>query len=423
MKLFNELGEKVEKLWVDKNYDEEKFPEVAAKALEEARLPEKVNAWEVMEWTLDQTHLPEQKDLPGRFGDPPITLYNSPRFHIDTYFWLEGTTSIHQHAFCGAFQVLHGSSIHSSYGFDLQEKINSLTEIGEIDLKLCELLNVGDIQQILPGRQYIHSLFHLDQPSVTIVIRTHKSPLFLPQFDYKKPYLAMDPFWEEANTVKKMQCISALIRSKHPDADKHVEELLKKSDFQSTFGIVSTIKGFIQHNPMDKMFNPDAPQTRFEELMKIVKDRHGERADVFPKVFEHIEKQNEILNRRHYITDPEHRFFLALLLNVEGRKNILSLIKQRYPEDDPMDRALDWIFDLSQTRVMGLNIPNALGIEDFNDFDLFILENMLKDKSSDQISAALKKDYPSENADDLQKDLPKRKEKLESSVLLQPMLN
>ena len=423
MKLITELGKEIEKLWVEKNYDEEVFPAIAAKALKEANIPEKVTAWEVLDWTLGQTHLPDQKDLPGRFGDPPITLYNSPRFHIDTYFWLEGTTSIHQHAFCGAFQVLHGSSIHSWYDFDRKEKVNSVTEVGDIDLKTCQLLEVGDVHEIQPGRQFIHSLFHLDQPSVTLIARTHKSPLFLPQFDYRKPFLAIDPFFEESNQVKKMQCITALIRSKRDDVDGHIEDMLKKADFQTTFGILSTIRGYLQQNQIDQMFDLDAPKDRFEGFMDIVKKRHGELGDVFPKVFAHQDKLNEIINRRHYITDIEHRFFLALLLNLEGKENIFSLIKKRFTDADPMDKALDWIFDLSQTRVLGLKIPNALGIEDFDDFDLFVLENMLKDKSNEEIGASLKKDYPSNNADELEKSLPSRVEKLEQSAMLQPLLS
>ncbi len=423
MKLFAELGEKVEKLWVDQNYDEEKFPEIASQALKEANLPEKVTAWEVMDWTLSQTHLPEQKDLPGRFGDPPITLYNSPRFHVDTYFWLEGTTSIHQHAFCGAFQVLQGSSIHSWYEFDRKERVNSFTQIGDINLKLCEILKVGDVQEIWPGNQYIHSLFHLDQPSVTIVVRTHRSPLFLPQFDYRKPYLAMDPFFEDPDMVKKMQCITALIRSKHPDVDKHIAGMLKKADFQMTYSILQSVRGYLQGNHLDKMFNVDGSKDRLSKFMAIVKNRHGEVGDVFEKVFAHQEKLNEIINRRHYITDAEQRFFLALLLNVAGRENIFALIKQKFADADPMDKTLDWIFDLSQTKVVGSNVPNALGIEGFDDFDLFILENMLKDKTDKELKADLQKVYPSANVDELQKSLPERTEKLKKSVLLQPLLS
>jgi hypothetical protein len=34
---------------------------------------------------------------------------------IEALFWVDGTTSIHQHSFSGAFQVLAGKSIHSRY--------------------------------------------------------------------------------------------------------------------------------------------------------------------------------------------------------------------------------------------------------------------------------------------------------------------
>src|ERR1044072_3448062 len=123
MELFKTLGAEIEKLWREENYDETRFPEIAAEALRQARLPEKVSAWEVVDWTLNETNLPAQQDVYAKFGDPPITLYNSPRFHIDVYFWLEGTTAIHQHGFCGALQVLHGSSLHSWYDFERSESI------------------------------------------------------------------------------------------------------------------------------------------------------------------------------------------------------------------------------------------------------------------------------------------------------------
>ncbi|MGI8669038.1 MAG: hypothetical protein ACR2J3_04220 [Aridibacter sp.] len=423
MQQFNQLGEKIEEIWRDKNYDEEIFPSIAKKGLAEAELPEKVTAWEVMDWTLSQTNLPEQKDLPGRFGDPPITIYNSPRFHIDVYFWLEGTTSIHQHAFCGAFQVLHGSSIHSWYDFETSNKINTFTKVGEMKLKVCQILEVGDIQEIWAGTAYIHGLFHLEQPSATIVVRTHKSPLHLPQYNYHKPNFAIDPFFDEANTIKKLQCITALIRSKHPDTDKYIKDLLSKSDAQTTFQIISTVRGYLQHNQIDKMFNLDTPKNRLEEFFGVIRKRHGDFADVLIKTFQYQERIGEIINRRNYITEPEHRFFLALLMNVEGKELIFSLVKEKFPEADPLDKILDWVYDLSQTRVLGLNVPNALGIENFDDFDLFILECFLKDMSDNELEEALRAEYPSENAEELLKNIEARKEKIRNALIFYPLLH
>ena len=139
MEIFQKLGATVEKIWREKNYSEDLFPGIAEQALREIDLPNKVSAWDIVNWVFREDYLPEQRDLSGRFGDPPITLYNSPRFHIDIYFWLDGTTSIHQHSFCGAFQVILGSSLHSHYNFQLQESVNQFTEIGALNLEDCEL--------------------------------------------------------------------------------------------------------------------------------------------------------------------------------------------------------------------------------------------------------------------------------------------
>lgn len=423
MQVFQELGKLIEQNWRDKNYSEQQFPSVAAQALRDFGLPEKVTAWDTITWALGETTLPEQRDLPGRFGDPPITLYNSPRFHIDIYFWLDGTTSIHQHAFCGAFQVIHGSSIHSSYEFETKEAINTFTELGDIELDHCELLSVGDVRKILPGREFIHALFHLDQPSATIVVRTHRSPLHLPQFDYRKPFLAVDPFFDEPNLSKKLQSLSMLYRAKRPDADQMLAEMLEKADFQSTFTILGNTRGFLRSNHLEQFFNVEQAENRFDKMFEIVKKRHGSLAEMILPIFAHQDKQQEFVSRRSYVTNPEHRFFFALLLNVDGKERILSLIKTRFPEAEPFEKILDWTTELAQTKVMGLNVPNALGIPNFDDFDSFILEDMLKGVSDEDIEKNLIEEMSNQNPEEAAKDISARIEKIRNSAVLKPILD
>ena len=422
MEVFKQLGKIIEQNWRDKNYSEDHFPTVAGHALRDFGLPQKVSAWDTISWALGETTLPEQRDLPGRFGDPPITLYNSPRFHIDIYFWMEGTTSIHQHAFCGAFQVIHGSSIHSSYEFEKKEAINAFTELGEINLDHCELLNIGDVRKILPGRDFIHSLFHLDQPSATIVVRTHLSPLQLPQFDYRKPHLAVDPFFSEPNLTKKLQTISMVLRAKHPDADKMLHEMLENADFQTTFSLLGNTRGLLRSNTIQHYFNVEKPEDRFEKAVEIARKRHGALTDTILSVFEKQDKQMEIMTRRNYITQPEHRFFLALLMNIDDKNRIFSLIKDRFPDTEPIEKILDWITELAQTKVMGLHVPNALGIPDFNDFDSFILEDMLKGVSDEDIKKGLTEEMSDRPADEVEKDISDRIEKIRASTILKPLL-
>ncbi len=421
MELFQQLGAEIEVEWREQNYNEDIFPKLAAEALARAELPSKVSAWEVIEWTLSQSELPPQKDAPGIFGDPPITLFVAPRFYIDVYFWLDGTTQIHQHSFCGAFQVLLGSSIHSWYEFERTESINSFLETGEMSLKVCELLKVGDIQPILSGRQYIHSLFHLDQPSATIVVRTEKSPLHLPQFSYHKPYIALDPFFDHQTTTKKLQSLIPLIRVDHPDTDRLISGMLETADFQTSLAILSTAHSHLSGGHLGQLFNLEGPTARFASFVDIAVRRHGAKASRLNEIFAHRDRVNDLVRRRGYVTDPEHRFFFALLLNVEGRSRILSLVKERFPDAEPIDKILDWTYDLAQTRVVGVNTPNAIGLENFDDLDLSILENLLRGKSDTETLDELAAEY---GADKIEVRGAKGKlQRIRDSVIFAPLLS
>jgi len=422
MEDFQKLGEKLESEWRAKDYDENVFPSLAAEGLRAACLPEKYNAWQVLEWTLEQIELPKQRDLPGRFGEPPITIYSGPRFHIDVYFWFHGTTSTHQHAFCGAFQVMHGSSIHSWYEFDLKERVNSFFEIGEMRLKTCDLLKVGDVQEILPGRQYVHGLFHLDHPSVSIVARTDKSPLFLPQFDYHKPGLANDPFYEQEALIKKLQTIGALLRAKRPDADELITKALNASDLHTAYIILSHVHNQLSTNSVELMFGTGESAHRFERLLSAVEERHGERADILRRVFAHRAHLDDLVRRRGFVDNPEHRFFFALLLNVDGRERILGLIKERFPDADPVEKILDWTYELSQIRLAGLENQNALGIAGFDDFDLQLVEYLLRGKNDGEMAEILRQVLPPEKAEQVLPGLTERTAAIRNSIVFSPLL-
>lgn len=385
MKEFQVLGTLIEKRWKAENYSEQQFPKIAAQALAEAELPSKVDPWDIIRWVHTTDSLPEQKDVPGRFGNPPITLFSGPRFYIDVYYWLDGTTSIHQHAFTGAFQVLLGSSIHSHYNFREDQILNEHFSVGELELKTVDLLRVNDIKQIRPGRQYIHSLFHLDRPSATITIRTEHTPSAALQYDYRKPYFAINPFYQNVAMIKKLQTIPLLLGMKHKDADSMIGDLVASSDFHTTFFILLEAAVHLRNNQMDDLFGLSTGMDRFNALIERAHRVHGDLVDKFVAVLEEQDRQMNIIGKRNTITGEEHRFFLALLLNVASREKILELVRQRFSEIDPVEKILDWVEELGQTRVLGSKDPNALGIEGFDHNSLFVLECLIKGIPSSQI--------------------------------------
>ena len=398
MQFFQDLGSLVERRWKGRNYEEAAFPGIAAEALADSNGSELVNPWEIVRWVNTTAQLPEQQDVPGRFGDPPITVYNGPRFYIDVYFWVDGTTAIHQHGFCGAFQVLLGSSILSEYRFEEQQEINAAFSVGRITLNEVELLEQGAIRQILPGKQYIHSLFHLDRPSASIVVRTRQSPSGLPQYSYHKPYFAIDPFFQEPAMIKKVQSAMLLLNIRHPEADDLIGELLAGSDFHTAFAVLDNAFGPLSNDRLERAFGIATGKQRFESLLDIVRRRHGDLADLIPPVFEEVQRQQNLIQRRGQITESEHRFFLALLLNVPDRLKILDLVRQRFPEQDPVTTILDWVEELGHTRLFGSPEPNVLGIENLDDEYMFVLQCLLEGLTVEQMKSAFEQEFSAEDA-------------------------
>jgi len=378
MRPFVELGALVESRWREQNYNEESFPAIAAEALGELKLDHRVDPWEIIRWVLQTPALPEQMDLDGKFGNPPLTLYVGPRFQVDVYYWLDGTTSIHQHAFSGAFQVLLGSSVHANYRFEKEKEINPHFLTGQVLLNKVSLLKKGDIREIAQGPQFIHSLFHLDRPSATITIRTNHSTRASVQYAYRKPFLAYDPFFSDVSLTKKMQTVSLLLNMKHPEADRFIGELVDSSDFQTSYSVLQIAFEFLCHRELEEIVGLSRSRDRFHALLARAHSKHGELADLLLPVFEEEWRQKDITHRRAEIKGEDHRFFLALLLNVPERTRVLELVKERFPHEDPVELVVGWVRELTATKIFGSREPNVLGLANFDEGHLFVFGGLLK---------------------------------------------
>jgi hypothetical protein len=422
MEDFQKLGALVESRWKAENYSEQRFPEIAAQALSESDLPAHVDPWEIIRWVHTAGSLPQQYDVEGRFGNPPITLFSGPRFYIDVYYWLDGTTSIHQHSFTGAFQVLLGSSIHSRYSFREDKIINEHFSAGELALEEVQLLKLKDVRMIQAGRNFIHSLFHLDRPSATITIRTEHTPSAALQYDYRKPHFALDPFFRNPVMIKKLQTIGLLLGMKHKDADVMIGDLVCSSDFHTAYFVLAETFQQLKNNEMDALFGLSTGRDRFKSILERCKSTHGELADLVLPVLEEQERQMSIIQRRGTITSDAHRFFLALLLNVPSREKILQLVKQRYPDQDPVETILDWVEELARTRVLGSKETNALGMPEFDDAYVFVLECLLQGLSEAEIHQRATAQYPPENAAELIIRVPALTQALRESTLFRSLL-
>ncbi len=339
----SDLGDTIARRWRERSHDEAVFPALAAEALRESELLAHCSGADLIDHALQAHDLPAQYF--NGFGQPPVRLYNGHEFYIEALFWFDSTTSIHQHSFSGAFAVLEGSSVHSTYGFDQHERVTSRVQLGDVQFRESEALGRGAVRTIEAGNRFIHALFHLDRPSVSIVVRTGFEPDRNPQFTYFRPGVALDPFYEPEPMMTRLRLLEAVREAHGTDAFVRASRtLLEGADYWLAYRTLSLA--------YEKLEDQDA----WHDLERTAQMRLGQRIRYLHPVFEEQRRQNKITASRKQIHDPDHRYLLALLLNVPHRHGIERLIRARYGEVDVRQLIVRWLKEMSSQEELGLDL-------------------------------------------------------------------
>lgn len=329
---FETLGRTVLERWKRLNFSLGEFPEIARTAINENPPSGNVDLDNLIQEFLFSDDQPFQSQ--SGFGQPELIAFNDSRFYIQILFWMEGTTDIHQHEFSGAFHVMQGSSVHSEFDFTEVCLVTPHLRTGHLRVKRIELLETGRTVPITSGRECIHSLFHLDTPSVTVVIRTHNDPGTGPQFNYLPPHIAIDPLQADALTTRRKQLLEVLEATGDPAYQTLVRNMVENLDFERGFHILRHSIAYLQ--------NLDGWDSVFEAFQK----RHGELATGVPETLAECLRRETVSQMRHHIDDPDHRFFLALLMNVQCSEDIHTLVAERFPDQSPVETILGWAEEL-----------------------------------------------------------------------------
>ena len=342
---FEKLGRTVLERWREQNFSLAVFPELTRTAIEEAPPSENIDIEELIHEFLFSDDQPFQSE--SSFGQPELIAFNDTRFYIQILFWLEGTTEIHQHEFSGAFHVMGGSSVHSEFDFVGARSVTPHIRTGDLRVKRIELLETGRTVPITSGRDCIHSLFHLDTPSITVVIRTHHDPGTGPQYNYLPPHIAINPLHADSLTARRKQLLDVLETIDDPDYGTHVNEMMGRLDFERGFNMLRHAM------PRLKELN------EWDEVLATFQNKHGELALGVPDTLAECLRRETISQMRHFIVNPEHRFFLALLINVQNRADIFALVTRRFPGSSPIDTILGWAEELVEPNDFGVTLLDA----------------------------------------------------------------
>jgi hypothetical protein len=361
-----ELGEEIEKAWQARDYDLGAFPLLCAERLKAARVHAKVAPDDVLRWTL-AGEVPRQFDPKAKFGQPPITVFRARRFVIDVLFWVDGTTAIHDHGFSGAFQVLAGSSIETNFEFSISRDVDGRLQFGSLSVLRTALRRSGDAVPIVAGPGYIHSLFHLDRPSVSLVVRTFWNARPGIQLRYEPAGFAWDDFVEDEIRDRQLQIVELLRQTDDPSFEAYVGDLIEKADLQTALAIIRACSRVRDTRVQDRLVQ----RARSPALVSAFTDWLAQ------------ERRLKLLRRaRTDVSDPALRFLLAVLLNTHRRVDALALVTEYAPDVDPARQIARWLKQLS-TMSIRLQIgsapwePNILGLPAFEEGSEEVLASAL----------------------------------------------
>jgi hypothetical protein len=336
LNFFRDLGLAILERWQRSDLDGRAFPDIAVAALRERPPSAHLAPMDVVRWVHDVPGLAPQADVDTQFGQPPVTVFSCEAFYIDVLFWVDGTTAIHQHRFSGAFHVMEGSSIQSTYRFATKRRYGQRLLSGELELLDVELLRKGDVRPIRAGAEFVHALFHLDRPSVSVVVRTPSDDFAGPQYSYSRAGLAFDPFVKNESTTRKIQTLDLLHRLNHADFEALARATVRKADSFQAFKILTHL--------MKRFERPE----KYDEFLESIRPAHDELIEALRAYADEERRDEYIIARRRLVKQPEHRFFLALLLNLPEQRRILQLVRGAFPEQEPIDAILRWTAELAR---------------------------------------------------------------------------
>jgi hypothetical protein len=210
-------------------------------------------------------------------------------------------------------------------------------------------------------------LYHLDNPSITLVVRSYGHKKHQPQYSFYRPCLAFNQFQIGKDELVVMYAELLFIANQF-DRESMVQvwlEQIAQLDFPRLAYLFLGNLGYFQHDAERQAFLTQARQT------------HGNLVDSLQEAAQFKERLDHISRSRTVLSDLDLRYFLALLMNAKDKTSLLEMSRVRYPEQDPGECCARWLARLSegkmdtalrltqiiqQANVKGLHLGRKLGV-------------------------------------------------------------
>lgn len=313
----DELAQSAEARWREVNYSEDAFPDIATKVFEEVGAHRRLTTSRVLQAVLAPWASPRSQIRHPSSGI--VTLYTGTRFQILGHLWVDSVGSAHQHGWVGAYQMVDGSSLSAHFEFEEHHRLRSEIRLGQLRTTHLSYLRSGDIVPVHAGHRLIHSLSHVERPSLSISLRSVDRTAST--LDYARPGICYPMGSMERDIEDRLRCLDVLLQTDEAAWEEALGTLVQEHNIVTTFYA-------LRQASLNRRLIP-------ERVLEMARRQHGPLFDYMERSLGSFLLTSKIEGLRRTIQDHDLRFFLGVLYLAENRGEVLQLFALRHGDEDP----------------------------------------------------------------------------------------
>jgi hypothetical protein len=199
---------------------------------------------------------------------------------------------------------------------------------------------------------------HLQQPTISVVVRTVRECDFLPQYTYLPPSVAFNPDELRPSIVRRTQLLAMLWSlGRSAECFDTLQHLLATSDSVAAFHYLLWANTAVGDSDL------------LHDILVMARVKHARLINELEPVLKYQRRQARLEKIKNAVTDPDLQFFLGVLLNVPDRIMMISMLQAQCPDCDPVVSFTDLADRLSGLGLLGFR---------FNPTWLFILSCFMR---------------------------------------------
>jgi hypothetical protein len=150
----------------------------------------------------------------------------------------------------------------------------------------------------------------------------------------------------------------------------------------------------------------------FDRLLTVARERHGPDVELLLSSLHEEWRRSFVITQRAQVVDPDHRFFLALLMNLPDQAAILKVIDERRPASDPLSLVERWCMELGGLETIGVEFDRTLEL---------LFGYLLRGHSFERILSLLGEQFSPDEVRKQRESIEEACERIQATEILRPL--